>query len=340
MQTIKAQLEQLIAGVNLTPQAMTELMRWLMSGELTSAQIAAVVIALRMKGESIDELTAAAQVMHEFASTISLQHTQAVDIVGTGGDQQHTFNVSTAVAVVTAACGAVVAKHGNRSVTSKSGCADVLELAGVNLNLAPAMVAKCIDEIGIGFMYAPAHHGAMQHAQATRKEIGVRTIFNLLGPLANPAAVKHHLIGVYTGRWLLPFAEVLKKLGSQHALIVHAEDGLDEISISAKTQVVELQNGNISQYQLQPEDFNLKRASIHEIQVRDSAGSLAMMNKVFANVEHPARDIVLLNAGAALYAADVVPTIAAGVAKAAGAIQSGVARDKFQQLIDWTKQHG
>ena len=319
---------------DLDPVSMQSVMRRIMTGEATQAQIGAFLIGLRMKGESVGEIAAAAQVMRELATGVSLQglaHT--VDIVGTGGDASSSFNVSTTSMFVAAAAGCNVAKHGNRAVSSKSGSADVLEAAGVRIELTPPQVRQCVEELGVGFMFAPMHHAAMKHAIGPRRELGVRTVFNLLGPLTNPAGAPNLLLGVYSKEWLLPLAKVLKKLGSKHVMVVHSEDGMDEISISAPTSVAELKAGEIHEYQIRPEQFGLKRAKSCDIAVKDVDGSLKMMRSVLASKPGPALDIVLLNAGAAIYVAGIVDDLRFGVERARQIIASGEASRKLEQLI-------
>jgi len=288
---------------------------------------------MRMKGETVDELTAAAQVMRELAAKVDVGGPHLVDIVGTGGDGSSTFNISTASTFVVAAAGGRVAKHGNRAVSSKSGSADLLEAAGVKLDLQPEQVRQCIDEVGVGFMFAPMHHSAMKHAIGPRKEMGVRTLFNLLGPLTNPAGAPHQVLGVFSKEWVQPIAEVLKQLGSQHALVVHSQDGMDEISIAAPTEVAELKDGAIRCYQIAPEDFGFARGDLTALKVADAHESLAIIRDLLDGKPGPARDIVVLNAGAAIYAADLVDTLAAGMTKAATVIDSGAAREKLAALV-------
>ena len=259
-----------------------------------------------------------------------------VDTCGTGGDSKGTFNVSTTAAFVVAAAGARVAKHGNRSVSSKSGSADLLETAGVNLQLTPDQVAKCIEEIGIGFLFAPAHHSAMKHAIGPRKELGVRTMFNLLGPLTNPANAPHQVLGVFSEQWVESLAYVLQSLGSKHVLVVHADDGLDEISIAGNTQIAELKDGAVSRYSISPQQFGIEEGKLVDIVAKDSTESLQIVNSVFENKVGAALDIVKLNAGAALYASDKTSTLEEGVSLAADAIASGEAKNKFQQYIEFT----
>jgi len=323
---------------NLTADEMTAVMRLIMTGAATQAQVGGFLIGLRMKGETVDEITAAAQVMRELATPVKVTGDHVVDTCGTGGDASGAFNISTASAFVVAAAGAKVAKHGNRSISSKSGSADVLEAAGVSLDLNADQVARCVDELGVGFMFAPKHHGAMKHAIGPRKEMAVRTIFNVLGPLTNPAGAPNQVLGVFSEQWLQPLAEVLGRLGSDHVLVVHSEDGMDEISIGAPTRVAELKDGKISCYSITPEQFGMQRADIRAIAVDGAEASLAMIKKVFANQVSPARDIVVLNAGAAIYAAGLADTLEAGVKKAADVIASGGAAEKMNALVSLSQQ--
>ncbi len=319
---------------DLTASEMESVMRSIMTGQATPAQIGGFLVGLRMKGETVDEIAAAAKVMRELATRVDVGGPHLVDTCGTGGDGASTFNISTASAIVTAAAGGRVAKHGNRSVSSSSGSADVLEAAGVKLDLTPAQVAACIDQIGVGFLFAPQHHSAMKHAIGPRKEMRVRTLFNLLGPLTNPAGAPNQVLGVFSPDWVEPLAQVLKQLGSEHVLVVHAEDGLDEISIAAPTRVAELKDGEISLYTIAPEDFGLQRADLSAIAVDNAQQSLAMIKSVFDDQPGPARDIVRLNAGAAIYAAGLTPSLAEGVAVATDVISSGKAGQTHQLLID------
>jgi anthranilate phosphoribosyltransferase len=319
---------------DLSEAEMHDVMRLIMTGEATPAQIGGFLIGLRMKGETVDELTAAARVMRELATPVPVKGEHLVDTCGTGGDGASTFNISTASAIVTAAAGARVAKHGNRSVSSSCGSADVLEAAGVNLDLNAEQVARCVEKIGVGFLFAPKHHSAMKHAIGPRKEMGVRTLFNLLGPLTNPAGAPNQVLGVFNACWLKPLAQVLGKLGSRHVMVVHADDGLDEISIGAPTRVAELKNGEINCYSLSPAQFGLQMGRVEELGVADAAASLAMIRQVFDDIPGPARDIVLLNAGAAIYVSGVADSLDAGIEAARQTLASGAARDKFQQLID------
>lgn len=322
---------------NLSRADMTEVMRIIMTGQATPAQIGGFLVGLRMKGETVDELTAAADVMRGLATRVEVGGPHLVDIVGTGGDGTSTFNISTASTFVVAAAGGRVAKHGNRSVSSKSGSADLLEAAGVRLDLKPEQVRACIDQVGVGFMFAPMHHSAMKYAIGPRKEMGVRTVFNLLGPLTNPAGAPNMVLGVFSSEWVRPLAEVLQKLGAHHVLVVHAKDGMDEISIAAATEVAELKNGKLTSYEIEPEDFGLARAELETLKVADAAESLQVIEGVLAAKPGAARDIVLLNAGAAIYAADLVDSLAAGITKAAEVIDSGAARTKLDALVRVSK---
>ncbi|MDH5425371.1 MAG: anthranilate phosphoribosyltransferase [Gammaproteobacteria bacterium] len=318
---------------DLSVDEMTSVMRSIMTGEATAAQIGGFLVGLRMKGETVDEVTAAASVMRELASKVEVNKEHLVDTCGTGGDSSGSFNISTASAFVVAAAGGHVAKHGNRSITSKSGSADVLEAAGVNLNVTPELVAECVNDIGVGFMFAPAHHSAMKHAIGPRKEMAVRTIFNVLGPLTNPAGAPNQVLGVYDKAWLEPLAQVLKNLGSNHVLVVHAADGLDEISIGSETFIAELKNSEVKTYSIKPEDFGMKRVSLETIRAKDAADSLAIIKSVMDNKAGPARDIVSLNAGAAIYVAGLASTLAEGVARAQEIIASGAVKNKLDELI-------
>ncbi len=330
---IQTALQAVLDKQNLTRLEMRDVMRSIMSGEATSAQIAGFLIALRCKGEAIEEIVAAAEVMRALATKVEVQGEHVIDTCGTGGDGANTFNISTTCAFVVAAAGGTVAKHGNRSVSSRSGSADVLEAAGVNLDLTADQVAQCVNSIGVGFLFAQKHHGAMKYVAAPRKEMGVRTLFNLLGPLANPAAAPNQLIGVFDKQWLEPLAHVLKTLGSEHVLVVNANDGLDEISIASDTSVAELHRGEITTYTLSPEQFGLQRADLADLAVTDVEHSLVMVQSVLDNQPGPARDIVVLNAGAAIYAAGLVVSLAAGVTKAQEVIASGAAKEKLNALV-------
>jgi anthranilate phosphoribosyltransferase len=321
---------------NLSSEEMASVMRLIMTGEATPAQVGGFLIGLRMKGETAEEVAAAAGVMRELSTKVNVDKKHLVDTCGTGGDSSGSFNISTASVFVVAAAGGRVAKHGNRSVSSKSGSADVLEAAGVNLDQTPEQVAECIDSIGVGFLFAPKHHGAMKHAIGPRKEMAVRTIFNVLGPLTNPADAPNQVLGVFSKDWVEPLAQVLQNLGSEHVLVVHAADGMDEISISAPTFVAELINGEIKTYTIKPEDFGMKSADLETIRAEDAEDSLRIINTVFNDIESPARDIVCLNAGAAIYVAGLVDTLAAGVKRAGEVISSGEAASKLKKLVEKT----
>ena len=334
---IQATLQKLLNQQNLSAAEMRDVMHAMMHGELTDAQIAGFLIALRCKGETVEEIAAAVTVMRELAQGVVVNGEHVIDTCGTGGDGANTFNISTAAAFVVAAAGGKVAKHGNRSVSSRCGSADVLEAAGVNLSMSVAQVEQCINQLGVGFLFAANHHSAVRHTVGPRKEMGVRTLFNLIGPLSNPAQAQHQLIGVFDSRWLQPVAEVLKQLGSQHVLVVNAEDGLDEISIAAPTRVAELKNGEISCYTLTPEQFGFSRADLSSLAVNNAQDSLAIIQALLDNQPGPARDIVALNAGAAIYAADLVDSLQAGVAKALHVLENGLAKQKLQALVAYAQ---
>ena len=347
----KQALEHVLAGNDLSHADMLAAMQQVMGGELTPAQIAGLVIALRQKGESVDEITAAATVMRELSTKVEItDKTHLIDTCGTGGDGIQTFNVSTVSAFVAAAAGAKVAKHGGRSVSSTCGSADVLEALGVNVNLTPAQVATCVAEIGIGFMFAPNHHSAMKYAAPVRRELGVRTIFNLLGPLTNPAGAKRQVMGVFSKDLTVKLAHVLKNLGAEHVLVVHGADGMDEISITGDTFIAELKDGKVTEYTVNPTQFGLSIHQLKHIQVADAQASknmiLALLNSFAiqdsklngfetaknAPSNQAARDIVLLNAGAAIYVAGAASSLQAGITKAAEAIDSGAALTKLNAL--------
>jgi anthranilate phosphoribosyltransferase len=318
---------------------MLHVMRLIMSGELSPVMTAALITGLRVKKETIGEITAAAQVMREFSTKVNVADKKhLVDIVGTGGDGSHTFNISTCSMFVAAAAGAKVSKHGGRSVSSKSGSADVLEALGLNIHLSPDAIAQCIQETGIGFMFAPNHHPAMKNVAPVRKELGVRTIFNILGPLTNPASAPNILMGVFHPDLVGIQVRALQRLGAEHALVVYGRDGMDEVSLGAATMVGELRNGEIREYEVHPEDFGLPMASNRAFKVETPQESLALMRQVLDNQPGAARDIVILNAGAALYAANVVPDIPQGIAKATAAIVSGAAKAKLEQLVSASKR--
>lgn len=337
---IQVAISRLIERQDLSRDEMAEVMQQIMSGQADDAQIAGFLVALRMKGETVAEITGAAGVMRSLATKVEINTDKLVDIVGTGGDGASIFNVSTASCFVVAAGGAQVAKHGNRSVSSNSGAADVLEAAGVDLNITPSQVAQCVEELGVGFMFAIKHHGAMKHAIGPRKSLAARTVFNLLGPLTNPAGVKNQLLGVYDKQWVLPIAKVLKALGSEHAMVVHAADGLDEISIAGATYVAELKDGEISEYQLQPEDFGLESQALDGLVVADAAQSLGLIKQAFSGESGPVADIIALNAGAALYVAGICQTLALGVTLAQDLMASGQAKQKLTEFVEFTQALG
>jgi len=320
---------------------MLHLMRMIMRGEMSPVMMAAIVTGLRVKKETIGEITAAAQVMREFATPVRVKDpTHLVDIVGTGGDGSHTFNISTCSMFVVAAAGGRVSKHGGRSVSSKSGSADVLENLGININLSPEDIATCIDQIGVGFMFAPNHHPAMKNVAPVRKELGVRTIFNILGPLTNPAQAPNILMGVFHEDLVGIQVRALERLGAKHALVVYGKDGLDEVSLGATTVVGELKDGKIREYELHPEDFGVPMSSHRALKVETPEESMAMLMSVLNNEEGPPKDIVCLNAGVALYAANVVDSVEAGLDLARKTIASGAARERLNQMIALTKRLG
>ena len=313
---------------------MLHIMRQIMSGEMSPVMMAALITGLRVKKETIGEITAAAHVMREFSTKVHVQDkTHLVDIVGTGGDGSHTFNISTCSMFVAAAAGAKVSKHGGRSVSSKSGSADVMETLGVNINLPPEAIARCIESVGVGFMFAPNHHPAMKNVAPVRKELGVRTIFNLLGPLTNPAGAPNILMGVFHPDLVGIQVRALQRLGTEHAVVVYGRDGMDEVSLGAATMVGELRNGEINEYEIHPEDFGMVMASNRALKVETAEESRAMLLGVLDNQDGAPRDIVILNAGAALYAANVTDTIEAGIDKARAAIASGAAKAKLAELV-------
>ena len=332
-------LDQLLNHQDLSTPDMLKTMHQLMGGELTPVQISAFLIALRCKGETVDEIVAAATVMRELSSKVTIIDTEKlVDTCGTGGDGIQTFNISTVSAFVAAAAGAKVAKHGGRSVSSTCGSADVLEVLGVNVNQTPEQVSKSVNEIGIGFMFAPNHHNAMKHAAPVRRELGVRTLFNLLGPLTNPANAKRQVMGVFDKAITCKLAQVLQKMGSEHVMVVHGADGMDEISFTGDTFVAELKDGKIIEYILNPNQFGLKIHELKDIQIKNAQESKVMILDVLAGRLGAARDIVLLNAGAAIYTAGLKSNIHEGLEYAAEIIDSGKAASKLQQLIQKSQQ--
>lgn len=338
--TPKEALSRIIAHQEIAQDEMISLMRQIMQGEISPVLIAAIITGLRVKKETIEEIAAAAKVMRELATKVAIpDDTHLVDTCGTGGDSAHTFNISTAAAFVAAAAGARVAKHGGRSVSSKSGSADVLEALGVNLNQTPQQVAQSIQEIGVGFMFAPNYHAAMKHAAPVRRELGVKTLFNILGPLTNPANARRQVLGVFNEELVKTLAHVLQQLGSKHVLIVHGEDGLDEITITGQTHIGELKNGKVETYTVKPEDFGIQPSPIETIQVSNSEHAKTMLLSALKNISSPARDIVVLNAGAAIYVAGIEETLAQGIKTAHQTIESGAALKKLYELAEFTQRN-
>lgn len=338
MISAQAALNRLIDGNELFYDEMLDIMRQIMSGQLTPAQIAAILIGLRVKVESVSEIAAAATVMREFATPVPVARREhLVDTCGTGGDGAHTFNISTTSAFVAAAAGARVAKHGGRSVSSSSGSADVLETLGVKLNLSAEAVGQCIDDIGLGFMFAPNHHSAMKHVAPVRRELGVRTLFNILGPLTNPAGADNQVMGVFHPDLVGIQARVLHQLGSRHVMVVHGEDGLDEITLTGNTRIAELKHGSIQEYTLDPRDFGLLYCQTSDLKAGSAAESAARVQAVLAGEPGPCRDIVLLNAGAAIYVAGASDTLASGIDAARHAIDSGAAQRTLAALVARTQ---
>ncbi len=334
---IKQAIQTVIDGNDLSQEQMTDVMKTILTGETTAAQIGGFLVGLRIKGETIDEISAAASVMRSLATPVTPKSENLVDIVGTGGDGLKTFNISTASAIVAAAAGAKVAKHGNRAASSQSGSADLLEKAGIKIDMEPQQVADCIDQVGVGFMFAPAHHSAMKHAIGPRKEMGVRTIFNVLGPLTNPAGTKRNFIGVYDKTLVEPVANVLKNLGNDQALVVHGLDGLDEISIEQPTHAAELKDNEISVFEIMPEDYGIERQPLSSIVVKDSDESLAVINGIFAGEKGAAHDAVALNAGAGIYVAGEAATLSDGVDKARAVVASGKAQVKLEEYVQFSQ---
>ncbi|MGM0701416.1 MAG: anthranilate phosphoribosyltransferase [Pseudomonadota bacterium] len=334
------QMRDAIAAVmrreNLGFDATHAVMRQIMTGEATDAQIGGFLIGLAMKGESAEEISAAAQVMRELMKTVTVRADNVVDIVGTGGDGANLFNVSTAASFVAAAAGAHVAKHGNRSVSSSSGSADLFDVAGIHLDLSPEQVGRCIEQVGVGFMFAPNHHPAMRHAIGARREMGVRTLFNILGPLTNPAGAPNQLLGVYAPELVPLMAEVLQTLGSRHVMVVHAEDGLDEISLAAPTRVAELKDGAIREYTIAPEDAGIERQELAPLKVVSAEDSLRLVREALVG-EGAAADIVALNAGAALYCSGIADSFKEGVLMAQDAQASKLPQEKMKELADFTR---
>lgn len=337
--TPQAALNALLARHDFSREEMLGVMRSIMSGELTPVQIAGILVALRAKGETVDEIAAAAEVMRELATKVPV-HDDAhlVDTCGTGGDGSHTFNISTATALVAASAGVNVAKHGGRSVSSSSGSADVLEALGVNVNITPEQVAQSIETVGVGFMFAPNHHSAMKYASPVRRELGVRTLFNLLGPLTNPAGAKNQVMGVYARELALPIAHALKQLGARHVMVVHGGDGMDEITITTETYVAELKDGGVMDYAVDPEEFGMKLGSVAELKVGSPEEAKAKLLSVLDNAPGAARDIVALNAGAAIYVGGLAQNLEDGVRQAQQAIASGAAKTKLAELVEFTNR--
>lgn len=331
-----AAITRVLDREDLSAQEAASVMQLIMTGQATDAQIGGFLVGLRAKGETIEEITGAATVMRELSAKVDLPVTGLVDTCGTGGDGSKLFNVSTACAIVAAAAGVRVAKHGNRSVSSKTGSADVLEAAGVHLDLSPEQVARCVESVGVGFMFAPAHHSAMKHAIGPRKELAVRTIFNLLGPLTNPASAPNQVLGVFSKDWVRPMAEVLGNLGSRHVLVVHSADGLDEISIADTTHVAELRDGAVSEYEVTPEDFGLKPGALTPLMVETAGDSLALIKAAFADSTHPAADMIALNAGAAIYVSGQAESLRQGVDMASDVLGSGLANAKLSELVEFS----
>ncbi|MBC8519759.1 MAG: anthranilate phosphoribosyltransferase [Gammaproteobacteria bacterium] len=335
---IQAAIQAVIDGRNLSREEMQSVMQAIMTGEATQAQIGGFLVGLRMKGETVDEISAAASVMRELATPVAVSGDYMVDTAGTGGDGAKTFNISTASTFVIAAAGGQVAKHGNRSISSSSGSADLLEEAGVRLDLSPDQVANCINEIGVGFMFAPMHHSAMKHAIGPRKEMAVRTVFNLLGPLTNPAGAPNQVIGVFDAAWVEPLAQVLKQLGSRHVMVVHGSDGLDEITINGATEVAELKDGEVSTYTITPDQFDMDSSPLESLSVKNASESLAVVQSVLDGESGAASDIVALNAGAAIYVAGLAGSLEDGVKQAQQVIASGEARAKLDGLVSCSQQ--
>jgi anthranilate phosphoribosyltransferase len=333
-----AAIAKVVGVEDLTSDEMNAVMRLIMTGEATDAQIGGFLVGLRMKGETIAEIKGAAEVMRDLATPVSVDQAFLVDTCGTGGSGSNKFNVSTASAFVAAAGGARVAKHGNRAASSKSGSADLLEAAGAVIMLDPEQVARCIDSVGVGFLFAQSHHSAMKHAIGPRKEMVTRTIFNMLGPLTNPAGARRQLLGVYDKKLVRPVAEVLLSLGSEHVMVVHSHDGLDEISIAAETYVAELKDGLVEEYVISPEDFSIKRSTLDTLKVSNSAESLVLVKAALDGSNEVASDIVALNAGAAIYLSGQAMSLAAGIEMAIDAIGGGLAKEKMSEFVNFTQQ--
>ena len=334
---IKEALSEIIKGNDLRREDMTSVMLQILEGRSTDAQIGAFLVALNIKGESVNEVVGAVNVMRELSEKVEASSHHLVDTCGTGGTGVGIFNVSTAAAFIACACGAKVAKHGNRSATRSSGSADLLEHAGLSLELSPKDVSRCIEEVGVGFMFAPAHHSAMKHAIGPRKEMGLKTIFNLLGPLTNPAGALNQVIGVYAKKWVRPIAEVLKELGSNHVLVVHSKDHLDEISIAEETYVAELINGSIKEYVIGPEDFGFSKKPLDSLLVSSASESLSIIKQGLLNKNYAASSMIAMNSGAALYASGVAGSLKEGVSVAKNCVESGEGLKKLDELVVFSK---
>lgn len=338
---IKEGISRAVSHLDLSRDEMMSIMRDIMTGQCTNTQIGSFLTAMRMKSESIEEITGATQVFREMVTAVEVNADHLVDIVGTGGDGAHLFNVSTASSFVAAAAGASVAKHGNRGVSSSSGSADLLERAGIQLDISPEQVARCIEHVGVGFMFAPAHHCAMKNVVGVRRELGIRTFFNILGPMSNPASVKNLVIGVFTRELCRPMAEVLRELGNKHIMVVHSMDGLDEISIASETFIAELKDGEIHEYVIKPENFGIESRSLIGLSVEGSGDSLALIRDALGKREgeyaSKAADMIALNAGAAIYVSGVATSLQEGIAMAQDAIASGLGLEKMRELASFTQ---
>jgi anthranilate phosphoribosyltransferase len=335
---IRTALAHTVAGTSLTEAEMEAAMRGLMDGSATPAQIGGWLVALRMKGETVDEITGAVRAMRSYAARIAPRSAVIVDTCGTGGDQRGTFNISTAAAFIAAGAGLTVAKHGNRAMSGTVGGADVLETLGVKIDVPPAQVAACIDEVGIGFLFAQVFHPAMRHVAGPRREVGVRTIFNLLGPLSNPAGARHQVVGVFAPEWTEPLAHALGRLGAVHALVVHGDDGLDEISLAAPTQLSEWKDGGVRTYGVTPEEFGFTRCREGDLVGGSHAAAASIIRGILAGAAGPRADIAVLNAAAVIYIGGMAASVAAGVDRARESIRSGRARQKLEQLVEFTNR--
>tara|TARA_Y100000768_G_scaffold387943_1_gene381111 strand:- start:1354 stop:2373 length:1020 start_codon:yes stop_codon:yes gene_type:complete len=335
---IQSAIGQVSAGNDLSKEDMSKIILEVLEGKVTDAQIGAFLIALSIKGETVDEVIGAVNVMRDLSTKVDINEPYLIDTCGTGGTGIGIFNVSTTSAFVAASCGAKIAKHGNRSATRKSGSADLLEQAGVSLSITPEQVASCIEEVGLGFMFAQTHHSAMRHVVGPRKEIGQKSIFNILGPLTNPASAKRQVLGVYDKKWMNPVAEVLNELGSEHLLIVHSRDGLDEISIACPTYVTEMKDGKISEYEISPEDFNFKTTSLEGLQVNSPQQSLNLAKLALQGEHEKASPMICMTAGAALYVSEITNSLESGVELARSSLESGAGLKKLNQLVEYTSQ--